>query len=783
MRKLGAVLVLFSLAAACSDDVAPAANVNNTVVVNNSTNNTTNNSTNNATNNATNNGANNATTCSTSAECSDPEVCVIDLTTGTGTCGVANGGGTGESCSSGSDCASGICLNGLCADPCRTEADCPAGFQCDTSTIPLTGGGSVDLAVCVPEGEPCLSNEQCSGADVCVVDRSGNAVELSCGTPVGGGNLGDTCTADSQCKSNLCLDGTCTLPCERPVDCANDGSYICDAASVTTAGGSENVNVCQPRPADVCLSDAQCSGNDRCVASRTATDVEFGCGAPNQGGGETGAACMGDGDCAQNLCVNNVCAGPCQGNGDCAAAADYACELTSVDLGNNVSDNAQICVPPRDCERNSDCRTTEVCYVRTTANTVDTFCRAKNVGGGALGQVCSNTQECANNYCLDTRFRDVCAVPCASNADCNRSGYSCQATTVAGETINMCVPNAATTCTSNDDCPTNSDCAVIPNAAGSGLESVCVPTTGGDATGVTCTVDTDCASLVCLGNACAAPCDDSTQCANNQLCQAANITKGNVSGNFDVCTTLADIACDESSDCSDGVRVCSDIRVAAGNQYETYCEFPNTNATKMMGETCTTANDCRENVCLQPAAACSVVCNSDDDCAAGMGCSTYTLTAMSVQTAIGFCIDLCADNGDCSNGNLCTINGDTINDDVDQVCEKPVGTKDLGELCASGNECNTGLCLRTLSYGTTACSVNADCSMGETCACPIDNPSCAAADKRCATTEFACTRLCNDNTDCSTGSMGNELTECSPNTRVTRPNSMTSKTISTCARP
>jgi hypothetical protein len=231
------------------------------------------------------------------------------------------------------------------------------------------------------------------------------------------------------------------------------------------------------------------------------------------------------------------------------------------------------------------------------------------------------------------------------------------------------------------------------------------------------------------------------------------------------------------------VRVCSDIRLAAANLYETYCEFPNTNATALMGEPCTTPNECRDNVCLSPAGACSVVCNSDDDCAPGMGCSTYTLSSMGVPTSIGFCIDLCADNGDCSNGNLCTINGDVINDDVDQVCEKPVGTKDLGELCASGNECNTGLCLRTLNYSTTACTDDSQCATGESCSCPIDNPNCAVADKRCATQEFACTRLCNDNTDCAGGAVGNELTECSQDTRVTRPVSMTSKTISTCSRP
>jgi hypothetical protein len=787
MRRFGVLVVLLSsLLISCSDDVAPSSTINKGSNSNNM-NNTTN----------TNTGLNNdidlgtdtdpmATPCDTNAECSAPEICVIDLATGEGTCGPNIGGGTGDACTTGSDCASGICLNDQCANPCGSESDCPAGFECATSTIPLTGGGSVELDVCVPEAAPCLSNNNCSATDVCVVDRSGAAVALECAAPVGGGVLGTACANDNECASNLCLSGSCTQPCERPTDCAADGSYLCDAAAVTLgAGGSANVNVCQVRPGDVCLSDAQCAGGERCVATRSATDIEFNCGNANVGA-ETGGACTADADCTQNLCVGGVCAGPCQGNGDCTAAADFTCELSAVDLGNNVTDNAQICVPPVTCAQNDDCKATEVCYLRASATGVDLFCRAKNVGGGNLGQVCSNAQECANNHCLDTRFRDVCAVPCVDSTDCTRSGYVCQNTDVTftngSEPVKMCVPGVPTACTSNNSCATQTTCAVIPTVAATALETVCVPQTGGDSTGVACTVDSNCASLVCLGGFCAAPCNDSTQCAASQLCQSTSLTKGNATGSFDVCTTLPSVACADSGECTDGVRVCSDLRLA-NNIFTPHCAFPNTTAVGMMGAACTAPNQCRENICLSPAGACSVVCNSDNDCATGMGCTTYSLSSNNVTSTIGFCIDVCADNSDCSNGNVCSINSDVINDDVDQVCEKPVGAKDLGDTCATGNECLTGLCLRTLAYNTTACTTNAACGTGEVCSCPVDDANCQPAAKRCATEEFACTRVCNDNGDCSMGAVGNALTVCSTDTVVTRPVSMTAKTISTCSRP
>lgn len=778
MRRLGWLVGFLGLVAAgCTDDVPPSLTLANDT--NSGTNTVTNQSNNASNNNDIDLGAN-STPCDTSANCNDPEVCVFDQNTGEGTCGPAHGGNTGHACTSGTDCASGLCLSGLCADPCGSESDCPAGFTCANSSVPLSSGTSVTLDVCVPEAQPCLANANCTGTEVCVVDRSGASVDLNCAAPVGAGALDDACTADADCASNLCLSNVCTLPCERPTDCASDGSFQCDASAVTLGnGGAASINVCKPRPSDVCLSDAQCSGGQRCVATRSVTDVEFHCGT-GAAGGETGATCASDNECAQRLCINNICAGPCQGDGDCAAA-DFSCQLTPVSVG-NTTDNAQLCVPPVTCTQNDDCKTNEVCYIHATAQGANLFCRAKNVGGGNLGQVCSNTQECSNNYCLDTRFRDVCAIPCVDSADCTRSGYVCQPVDVNGDAVKMCTPAAPVACASDEDCATQTDCAVLETTAGGALETVCVPATGGDSTGVACTTDTDCASLLCLDGACAAPCDDSTQCAGNQLCNNVSVTKGAATTTLNVCQTFPQKTCDETSDCLDGVRVCSDIRANANNIYESFCALPNTAAAGLMGATCASPNECRENICLSASKTCSVVCNSDDDCAAGMGCTTFRMSSNNVTTYLGFCIDSCGDNGDCSNGNVCTISSDFINDDVDQVCEAPRGTKDLGESCANGDECQTGLCLRTLAYTATACASDAACAANETCECPVDQPSCTTSAKRCATEELACTRLCNDATDCA-GVAGNALTACSTDTVVTRPVSNTAKTISTCSRP
>lgn len=720
------------------------------------------------------------TSCDSNTDCTDPDVCVFDLATGEGTCGPAAGAGqTGDACTMGSDCASGLCIDGLCADPCAGEEDCPAGYTCEATEVDLSGGETATIDVCVPETTTCNANGDCADPDVCVIDRSGDEVDLSCDPPVGGGVVGDPCAMDDECESNLCLDDLCTAPCETSNDCATDGSFICEIETVSTGGGSDDVSVCKPRPADQCLSDADCSAADRCIASKTATDLEFSCGDPNAGGGESGDACSADTDCAQNLCVDGTCAGPCQEVGDCGGSPDR-CEVTMVDLGNGNTDSGQICLPPQSCASIDDCDAggSDVCYVDQGADAIDLICRGANAGGGELGQVCTGDSACANNLCIETRFRDVCVIPCDDDNDCDTAGYECGTTTVdlqGGGTadVSTCVPEALDPCTSNDDCGTGFDCAIVTNDAGDALQSACVPTTGGSPTGATCNDDDECASLACVGGFCSDPCSDDNQCANGQLCLNTTVAKDNLSGDFDVCETLPMTQCTSTDNCADGVRVCSDVRDDMGTDVA-FCEMPNVGG-QQLGTDCTASNQCRENICLLGISdECSVVCDKDTDCAASQVCTTYG--------DLNYCNTACGGNDDCgAPDEYCTIQGDVITNEIDFICVLPPGTNDLGALCADGNDCLTGLCLRTYSFTGVACTDDSQCSAGETCECPVDNPNCTVG-KECATEEDRCTNICDDVTDCSGGIVGNELTSCSNSTFAQRPDG-TSVAISTCARP
>ncbi len=674
------------------------------------------------------------------------------------------------------------------------------------TTTPLPDTGPADTGVDAPTAtdtgtdtsapQPCATNDDCTAPQVCVVDRSGDTVSMTCQDPSGSGGLGDDCTDDSECASNLCVNGKCSQPCERPVDCSSDGSFICDPTDIQTGtGATQSVNVCVPKPPTQCTSDADCTSPERCLAVKGSDSVTFECGTPNSGGGDVGATCSTDSDCAQNLCQNGVCSAPCAANGDCAAGDGFSCEISQVDLGNGNTDNAQVCTPPTPCTNKDDCRLGEVC--RVDRATGDMTCGAPNTGGGSLGDVCTGDQACAANLCNSDRFGDVCSVPCADNSDCPTPGYECGTATVDNgnggtNDVSVCVAKDPTSCTSNNDCASGLTCAIVPNKAGSALESVCIPSSGGRATGVPCTSDDQCASRVCLNDHCSVPCSASNQCGTNQLCQNNTITKQSLSGAFDVCETLADEECDQTGTCSDGVRMCNDLRTDPNNSqvHTAYCGMPDATASGSLGDHCEAQTDCRSRLCLATNSdECSVVCTSNSQCASGQICSTFSLDS----SQLGFCTAGCTDNASCSglnytdsNGNtvdhVCTINGNTRNNSVDQICtrrnivdpnDSSVGA--LGDSCQSTADCQTGLCLTNTVYNGQPCSTAADCASGQVC-----DTAPSGGGKQCGDRAFYCTRICNDNTDCSGGVSGNPLTVCDSNIGVQLTNGVTD-TISACA--
>jgi hypothetical protein len=650
------------------------------------------------------------------------------------------------------------------------------------STTPDSGSGDACTGPgCGSSGDLCASDEDCTAPEICTVDRSGDSLELSCQNPTGSGQLGDSCTVDSDCASNLCFNNECSEPCERPSDCSDDGSFICESSTVPTdTGADEDANICIRRPTSECASNADCTSPEQCIATKTATEVVFTCGSPNSGGGAVGESCTVDDDCEQNLCQGGTCSAPCAADGDCSAGDGFSCEIESVDLGNGESENAQVCTAPRACTSQRDCRIGEVCHLDRT--TGDSTCRQPNAAGGELGDRCTGDVSCAANLCNEERFGEVCTVACDDDSDCPKTGYECGSSTIddgSGGTNDMsvCIAKDPPACTSNDDCASGLNCAVVPNSAQNALETVCIPTSGGSATGVDCSVDEDCASLVCLNDTCSVPCADTTQCAGGQLCQSNDVTKEGLNGNFDMCETLPDERCDQTGTCSDGVRMCNEIRLdSSGTGREAYCGMTNPGAAGGLGDHCAQPPECRSDMCLAGLSdECTVICTTDSQCGTGQICTTFSLDG----TQLGYCVSACSDNNDCagleftnSSGDtidhVCSFNTNTRDNDVDQMCvrrnivdpnDSTIGL--LGDDCEGTNNdaensmCQSGMCLTHDAPTGTACSDASGCTTGQVCKVPKGGGT-----KQCHDRTFGCSRVCDDNGDCSGGISGNLMTEC-----------------------
>ncbi len=198
-------------------------------------------------------------TCCTSADCPGGTVCFATAAGGNycvnpawlgdrSTPGRLQGG---SSCSTGTQCRSGLCAGGTCADPCCStqSGQCASGSACAFGNFPGKGFDTHYSARCVT-------------------------------SPDAGAPFGSFCSADADCESNLCLN-YCVAPCRNSADCPSGHScwYVLPnspnsndvvAACLASTQGSTAVG-------QSCSSPASCA-NDLCVGgagSMVCTDTCF----------------------------------------------------------------------------------------------------------------------------------------------------------------------------------------------------------------------------------------------------------------------------------------------------------------------------------------------------------------------------------------------------------------------------------------------------------------------------------------------------------------------------
>lgn len=248
----------------------------------------------------------------------------------------------------------GAADTGADAGPCGNPGEpCCNGRAC-------LGGGACSANRCVApmrEMGECTSPNDCTGGQQCqgIFECAGMRGCWRCAASSGARAFGERCTMPSECQSNLCSAGRCSVPCalgaSGDTSCSTRGEgYVCTAtyyrpnstAPITTLG------VCQQR----CQRNADCPAQTTCLPSLNyLTDrMDFYC-APTSRTGAIGAACdpNGTATCQSGLCLpsgmnTGFCTAPCISESDCTTAAPVCGQVFWV-TPSGATQQARGCVP------------------------------------------------------------------------------------------------------------------------------------------------------------------------------------------------------------------------------------------------------------------------------------------------------------------------------------------------------------------------------------------------------------------------------------------------------
>jgi hypothetical protein len=293
-------------------------------------------------------------TCTSVSGADDPDSC--NVTTSTcdtlGNCRLRNGQG----CSQGTQCASGVCKDGVCCneacgDTCKscnlagsagtcstvrnaTDDTCLSPNACDAvGACRGTGGTPCDVAHPCGSGFYCVDGVCCSTLcnAACQTCSTGTCQPVTNGDDITECTGNFTCNGSGQCK--LKTGRTCTNPdgsecasgiCKDGVCCATACTTACQTCA---AGGSLGTCTSIVNAEDVpeCSGQSQCNGASQCKR-------------------KIGASCSVDGDCLYGKCCGGFCRDTTSDNGHCGGCGQACSNANAVSGSSFCSSSA--CTAP-----------------------------------------------------------------------------------------------------------------------------------------------------------------------------------------------------------------------------------------------------------------------------------------------------------------------------------------------------------------------------------------------------------------------------------------------------
>lgn len=201
--------------------------------------------------------------CSSDSQCPGSMKCIADL------CLVGGSTPVGGSCSSHTDCASGMCMGisdteAVCTLTCIEHSDCPSSFACSMGYC-LQGSGK-------PYGQDCKYDMECESINCLTLGGTQKICSQTCEAaadcpskdpctygiciPAGAGEFDTKCDYHTDCKSGLCAGMSskfCSIFCEDSDDCPPKA-----------ACGYSSYCVSQQDPSGLCYGEDDCPGSQIC---------------------------------------------------------------------------------------------------------------------------------------------------------------------------------------------------------------------------------------------------------------------------------------------------------------------------------------------------------------------------------------------------------------------------------------------------------------------------------------------------------------------------------------
>ncbi len=348
----------------------------------------------------------------------------------------------GESCSSNTDCKSGLCFvnpvgtGSRCRQACNPLSPaCAADQRCVPTLSDPSGttGACVPLTVLpqIPNGITCARNWECQ-SNLCFLDPEDATwtCRQSC-TP-----SSSNCPSGSLCVKNADGFGGCVPGPNAPLGFGSScvHGYDCQSGYCVKLPGAQK-KYCR----DTCSTEQACPAGTRCVYYDS---PDMGYCMPN--GKEAGELCFGANECTTYICWSPTgparCREPCTGGtcpvgNVCNPLTQYGPACTPVDGTGGYDVGVG-------CDQDDQCKS-KICLAKRCAQACDLTtpdCPAgygcvplsDGTAGGCtapgtveLNQPCTSDLECATLLCVETStLGRICLNPCTQETPCPQ-GQEC----------------------------------------------------------------------------------------------------------------------------------------------------------------------------------------------------------------------------------------------------------------------------------------------------------------------------------------------------------------------